>query len=406
MQLLILLEHRFRRTPDGVVWSDVGYGPGFWQKYRDIFDRVRVLARVQGVPAAPPNDWCPASCEGVEFSPVPYYIGPAAYLGQMPEIGKAIDQAYNNGVAVIMRVPSFLSRHLWARLRADRHPYGLEVVGDPLDALAPGVIRHPLRPFLHWWMPQQQRKQCAQAAAVRYVTEHALQRRYPCPKYMTGVSDVDLPASAFRGRREPRECRRRLVTIAAMEQPYKGIQHLLGAVARCVSNGLDIHLTIVGGGALRPEYEWQTEGLGLQMRVEFRGPLPAGDAVRAVLDDADLFVLPSLTEGLPRAMLEAMARSMPCIGTAVGGIPELLVADNLVAPGDVAGLAAKIAEVLGNPSRMARMSEENLVRASQFAEFGLRDRRNAFYRHLRTVTQEWIDANSRNRSTVALYGGA
>ena len=55
-------------------------------------------------------------------------------------------------------------------------------------------------------------------------------------------------------------------------------------------------------------------------------------------------------------MVEAMARGLPCIGSAVGGIPELLPADDLVTPGDAPGLARKLQEVLSDPARLARMT--------------------------------------------------
>lgn len=404
MQLLILLEYRFRRTPDGLVWTEAPYGARFWQRYLAVFDEIEVLARLWDVPAIP-DGWSPAEAERVRFHGIPYYSGPIAYLRRLREVRSAMDAAYRRQAAVIMRVPSFLSRHLWRRLEENAHPYGLEVVGDPLDALAPGVISHPLRPFLHWRMPRTLQRQCARACAVAYVTDTALQRRYPCSRYMTGVSDVDLPADAFRTSWEHRQGGLHLVTVASMDQPYKGIQHLLIAVATCVKMGLDVKLSLVGGGRLRPQFERQSENLGLRGRVTFVGQLPAS-AVRAFLDRADLFILPSLTEGLPRAMIEAMARSLPCIGTAVGGIPELLAAENMVPPADALSLAAKIVEVAGNPARMARMREENLARARQFAEHALRDRRSAFYTYLRNVTEEWIGAGEPSGSHAASEGAA
>ena len=90
--------------------------------------------------------------------------------------------------------------------------------------------------------------------------------------------------------------------------------------------------------------------------MTFLGQLPAGEMVRAQLDKADLFILPSKTEGLPRALVEAMARALPCIGTTVGGIPELLPSEDLVPPGDVKALAETIEDVLRRPERLAKMS--------------------------------------------------
>jgi glycosyltransferase involved in cell wall biosynthesis len=137
--------------------------------------------------------------------------------------------------------------------------------------------------------------------------------------------------------------------------------------------------------------------LGLSGRVEFRGRLPAGEAIFRELDRADLFVLPSRQEGLPRAMIEAMARALPCIGSTVGGIPELLPQRDLVPPDSPSALADKIGEVARDPSRMARMSARNLEVARGYREEVLVERRTAFYRHLEERTADWLRAGGGGR---------
>jgi len=93
--------------------------------------------------------------------------------------------------------------------------------------------------------------------------------------------------------------------------------------------------------------------------------------------------MPSRAEGLPRALVEAMARGCPCIGSNVGGIPELLAADDLVPPNDPEALARKIMEVTADPERMKAMSARNLSRAKEFDPEVLRNMRLAFYRYVR-----------------------
>src|ERR1043166_5635017 len=110
---------------------------------------------------------------------------------------------------------------------------------------------------------------------------------------------------------------------------YKAPDVLIRAVAQCVAAGFDLTLHVVGDGKHRPELEQLASALGVSDRVIFLGLLPAGAAVRERLDRSDLFVLASRCEGLPRAMVEAMARSLPCIGSTIGGIPELLPEDDM-----------------------------------------------------------------------------
>jgi glycosyltransferase involved in cell wall biosynthesis len=237
--------------------------------------------------------------------------------------------------------------------------------------------------------------------------------RYPCAAYSTGVSDVELSQDTLRqapiaftthyssvelGRGDAVARHRQisggarsfqLVTVATLAQLYKGPDVLIRAVADCVRLGWNLRLRIAGDGRHRPELESLAAALGISDRVEFLGQLAPGAAVREQLDAADLFVLPSRSEGLPRAMIEAMSRSLPCIGSRVGGIPELLPPEDLVAAGDMAQLSAKIREVLGSPERMSRMSARNLSKAQQFREEVLAARRTAFLTHLRDVTAAW-----------------
>jgi glycosyltransferase involved in cell wall biosynthesis len=166
-------------------------------------------------------------------------------------------------------------------------------------------------------------------------------------------------------------------------------------------------LHVVGDGKHRPELERLASVVGVRDSIEFLGRLPAGAAVREQLDRSDLFVLASRSEGLPRAMVEAMARSLPCIGSTVGGIPELLAAEDLVQPGDPAALSAKIREVLASPSRLSAMSARNLRKAQDYRDGILAERRIAFFDHIRRTTSEWLqDAGlTQSPETAEVVGG-
>jgi len=176
---------------------------------------------------------------------------------------------------------------------------------------------------------------------------------------------------------------------------YKGVDILIDAISICAQQGVALELVIVGDG----QYRSKLEQLAAQRRighcVTFLGALPSGKSVRDQLDAAQLFVLASKTEGLPGAMIEAMARALPCIGSAVGGIPELLSAEDIVPRGHTSALAVKIREVINDPERMTRMSARNLARAQAYSEEALVNKRRELLVYLRRATEQWL---SRERS--------
>jgi glycosyltransferase involved in cell wall biosynthesis len=90
--------------------------------------------------------------------------------------------------------------------------------------------------------------------------------------------------------------------------------------------------------------------------------------LRTLLDEADLYCLPSHTEGLPRSLVEAMARALPAVASSVGGVPELLDPACLVPPGDPAALAGAIGRLLADKEEWVRQSARNAERAAGFHE--------------------------------------
>ncbi len=396
MNVVVALEHRFDRTPDGAVWSQTMFPYAFWTRYLKVFDAVRVVARVREM-SSPQPGWKQADGEGVSFAPVPYYRGPWQYLRFASRVREATRSSVGRSDAVILRVPSTIATSIEAKLRQTGHPYGVEVVGDPYDVFSPGAFRHFLRPFFRWWFPRQLRRQCAGACAGAYVTEQALQRRYPCPGYAVGVSDVEISESCLAA--TSRHPRARgpftLITVGSLAHFYKAPDILIDAVGTCVREGLDLKLVLVGDGKYRGELESRAASLNLGHRVRFTGQLTAGEAVRDQLDQADIFVLPSRQEGLPRAMVEAMARGLPAIASTVGGFPELLPPEDLVPPGDATALSGKICEVLGDPERLAKMAARNLEKARDYRDEVLRERRIAFYQYVKDKTDEWLQTQQR-----------
>jgi len=128
----------------------------------------------------------------------------------------------------------------------------------------------------------------------------------------------------------------------------KGINFLLSAMPDIIERFPDITLVIAGDGLAKAQLEKQSIELGIVRNVLFLGPrLDIPDLLKLF----DLYILPSLSEGLPMVLLEAMAAGCPIVATNVGGIPTLIKhgdSGSLVEPGNPNGLAAEIVELLSN----------------------------------------------------------
>lgn len=395
MRLVITAEHHFVKLPDGSFWGPDSMTYPFWARYLAVFDTVSVAARVRNVPAVS-GEYTRIDGPGVSVHGLPDYAGPRAFLKIRREFRRQAALAVREEDAVLLRVGcSPLAAAIESALRGTGHPYGVEVITDPHMVFAPGAIRHQLRPIFRQMFTRQLKRQCVNAATATYVTRSALQVPYPAgpETYSTHYSDVDLPPGAFvAGARSGALLAGipTIVSIGSMAQLYKGFDVLIEAVARCVDRGLGLRLVLIGDGRHRPELEDQVERRGLSQHVTFLGQLPGGGAIREQLDQADLFVLASRTEGLPRVMIEAQARALPCIGTDIGGIPELLDAADLVAPNDPEALATGIARVMSDGALRARQSARNLAVAHSYGEQVLQARRTGFLQELRKRTESWV----------------
>ena len=124
----------------------------------------------------------------------------------------------------------------------------------------------------------------------------------------------------------------------------------------------DARLVILGEGELRPQLEHQVKHLHLEKHVV----LPGFRAdVLSLIKSFDLFVLSSETEGLGTSLLDAMAAGKACVGTRVGGIPEVVDDGGtglLVPPHDPPALARAIVRLLKDPTFRTRMGEAGLER--------------------------------------------
>lgn len=138
----------------------------------------------------------------------------------------------------------------------------------------------------------------------------------------------------------------------------KGLEHLLDAAALLARTRDDFAMVIVGDGPLKQDLERKARANGLHGRVSFLG---ARMDVHQIVRLFDIFVLPSLSEGLPLSLLEAMAASRAIVASRVGGIPEVIdhgLSGLLVNPGSAGPLAGALERFMDNPGHRAACGEQ------------------------------------------------
>jgi glycosyltransferase involved in cell wall biosynthesis len=137
----------------------------------------------------------------------------------------------------------------------------------------------------------------------------------------------------------------------------KGVNYLLAALQRVSREYSQVRLTVIGDGDCRAELGRMAEEMGIAARVEFTGFLKP-EKVKEHMLKSDVLVLPSLTEGLPRVIIEAMAVGLPIIATDVGSVKELVKnGENgfLIQPMDVEALTKAILNLAGDRERTRKM---------------------------------------------------
>lgn len=214
----------------------------------------------------------------------------------------------------------------------------------------------------------------AQADALRAVsnsTRRQLEQwapRQPIEQFPTWT---DIEAFRQAGFQRPSSGAAATILYAGALIPRKGLHFLIEAFARLQREVPNARLCIVGN-AENQEYaaslKEQALRLGLDGRVTFLDSLPQRQ-LAALMAQAEVFVLPSISEGLGRVIFEAMAAGTPAIASQVGGIPEMIrdgVTGFLVPPGDAGALAQRLRWIFQHPKQTLKMGKQARAFAQEF----------------------------------------
>jgi glycosyltransferase involved in cell wall biosynthesis len=391
-KLLFGHDHVFYKDENGDQYSGGGLPSKTWQRYLNIFDEVTVLGREGGkVNSNQLSGLALSSRDQVSFSLINSVSTIKTKLLGDIEVTKHIKYLVSQHDAVIARLSSEIGLLLVKESIKQNKPYAIELVDCPFDALwnYGGLKAKLYAPFLAW----QVHHAMSNSTHALYVTKFFLQKRYPSPNALTidcsnvCIDKLDCNVFAKRQARISNINVPVLGLVGSLHGRLKGIDTAIQTVANLKSRNIKVMLRVLGSGDATP-FKGVAKRLGIADQIFFDGSLSAGEAVMSWLDCIDIYIHPSLKEGLPRALIEAMSRGCPCVATRIAGIPELLDDDFLINKKDSLALANCIVKLVEDPLLMNAQSQRNFKVSEDYHVTKLDKKRNAFWRSFSSSISE------------------
>jgi glycosyltransferase involved in cell wall biosynthesis len=393
MKLAFAHDHLFQEDKQGKLFTGGSFNNQAWKRYLNHFDEIVVLARKEKLNDKYENKtYNNFDLQETKLQAVPSISGPIKQFSNRKEAEEVIRKTLINSDALIARLPSETGNLAIRIAKELDKPYAVEVVACVWDALwnhgrPLGKIYAPVAMY-------KMKKKVFESPYTLYVTNEFLQKRYPTKGKATNVSNVEINEVNEEGydirlNRLKNKQIYKIGMIGSLKNRIKGWDVALNALSLLKIKGIDFQFHILGDGEIE---QWGNlaQKLGIREKIYFCGVLPGGDPVLTWLDGIDLYIQPSFQEGLPRAVIEAMSRGCPVVGSTAGGIPELIDKNCLHKPGDYGKLAQIIEQVFRNMDYSMQLSISNIDASKQYIKSTLDEKRNQFWREF----TEKVNANT------------
>ncbi len=391
IQPTLLFSHDtyYSADDDDNIYAEGVFPYGLWEeRYLPHVSKVTVLGRSGQDDFTQIDNLIPSNGDDVDHILLDNINTPLKRLLQGKKTYKEICALVEKSDCVVVRGPAEQGMMAAKAARQQNKPYVVEMSGCAFDQTwshgswigrfyAP--IRYLRARFMVWHADQ-----------VLYVTERFLQGRYPTKGHVENASNVDLPdlqddilerrlnkiTDTFENNKPLQ-----IGMIANHGNKLKGVDIAVKALSAARQQGIEFVFNVIGFGD--PSI-WQPliEKYDLQNHVVFSPPVAEGSAIFDWLDNIDLYIQPSRHEGLPRAMIEAMSRALPCLGSTAGGIDELIDRNYIHHIGDVKTLQQHIVSICRNKNWLLQQAKRNFDKSQAYTHTYLRPKRFKFYEGL------------------------
>lgn len=301
----------------------------------------------------------------------------------LPQYRSRVAEEIKKCDLVIARCPGMIAYLAADLARRYKKPYFAESMGCAWDSYwNHSLVGKAIAPYMFFKM----KSVVKNADYALYVTNEFLQKRYPCKSKSVAASNVlikSVDESVLQKRLKKIENADlntiTLMTAAAVDVRYKGQEYVIKAIPGLNKAGIKVRYLLVGGGD--PKYlKGVSKACGVEDQVEFVGKIPLSQ-VFEMLDQTDIYIQPSLQEGLPRSVIEAMSRGCPVIGAKTAGIPELIAPQCVVKRKSSRAIATTI---LGLKKEVLfDLAKQNFEKSKDYKEDVLSTKRIAYYSRIK-----------------------
>lgn len=389
-KLLLSCDQRIKCFQGRYYISDVWLE--FFQRYLRVFENLRLAVRCESVERLDIS-WKPIDSDRIEIVNIPDFSGPKQYLRGYHAIGNAIRKITDGCDAAIIRLPSTIGQRVARKVIKAGIPYAVEIVYDARDGASNSSSL--IERILWNRIDHEMLEITGKADGVSCVTERYLQQHYFSKKldaFVSNYSTLSLDKNFFTSPRKfPQKEFLSIVHVANQVdcKTRKGHIQLIKILSLLKENNIIVHLTFVGHDYHNGinQLREMAEKTGVASQITFTGGVDR-KRLSDILDSHDLFVFPTAAEGLPRVIIEAMAKGLPCVISDVSGNPELVSADMLAGYTDIEKFAEKIKVLIENKDVYESQSRLNFEKSLSFESSLLQKRRDDFYRRLKDRTNK------------------
>lgn len=354
----------------------------FKERYLKYYDEILVSTRSQKINSENGNitGYKITNGDKVTVKPIKSYNNILDGIIKRKKIKEEITKILDECDIAIIRLPSMIGNLACEVCKKINKKYIVEMVACAWD----GYVNHHNKfgKVIAPYMFLETRKKVKNAPTVLYVTEKFLQQRYPTKGKGYSCSDViiEKPDNMILEKRlkhiENNDKIIKLGTVANVGLKYKGQEFVIKALYTLKKQGKNNYRYYLVGNGDNKYLKNIVKKYRLENEVIFMGSLKHKE-VFDFINNIDIYIQPSLQEGLPRALIEAMSRACPCIGSNAGGIPELLDQENIFNKRDYKKLCNILTRL--NKKDLKNMATNNFLKVKKYSKEVLEKQRNMIY---------------------------